>query len=180
MENKERISELLDSFKAIANLSMLAVAENDIDGVVTLNNSLKRLLKLLEGNLPEKDFNIIDSYKKLLGLEYAKLKSTDPNEQLKIIKMCIDFDNSESLHSIALAQLFQREKKYKEAILLAEYLTTICNSAPPYLVLAKSYRDLKMYDLSIKAYDSYLTLNENDKEAKNEQDEVFEEMLGLN
>lgn len=177
--DKERLTELIDSFKAIASLSILAVAENDIEGVIVLNNSLKRIFKLLEKNITDKEFKILDSYRKLLALEYAKLKTKTPDEQLKILRLCIDFDYAENLHSIALAQLFQKEKKYKEAILLAEYLTTVCDSAPPYLVLAKSYRDLKMYDLSIKAYNSYLILNENDKEAEIERDKVFEEMLGL-
>lgn len=93
--------------------------------------------------------------------------------------MSIDFDYDETLHWIGLAQLFQKEKKYKEAIMLAEYLTTVCDSAPPYLVLARTYRDLKMYDMSIKGYNTYLLLNENDKEAKQELDKVFEEMLEL-
>lgn len=177
--DKERLEELVDSFKALASLSMLAVAENDIQGVMTLNSSLKRIFKLLEKDITDKEFKILDSYRKLLALEYSKLKSDNSDEQLKIIRLCIDFDYAESLHSIALAQLFQKEKRYKEAILLAEYLTTVCDSAPPYLVLAKSYRDLKMYDMSIKAYNSYLILNENDKEAKIERDEVFEEILGL-
>ena len=43
--DKERLAELIDSFKALASLSMLAVAENDIQGAITLNSSLKRIFK---------------------------------------------------------------------------------------------------------------------------------------
>ena len=180
METKKvGLDELCESYKAIAILSKLAVAENDISGVMTLNNSLKRISQSLSGQISSKTENILESYNKLLALNYAKLKTDNPDEQLKIIKMQLAFDYKESLHSISLAQLFYQEKKYKEAITLAEYLTMVCESAPPYLLLAQSYRDLKMYDKSIKAYNTYLLLNENDEEIKEELDEVYEEMLGI-
>lgn len=157
---------------------MLAVAENDIEGVFSLNEGLKRISKTLE-NYSSKDIDILETYNKLLALEYTKLKPESANDKLRVLKMCIDFDYAESLHSIALAKFLCEEKKYKEAIMLAEYLTTVCDSAPPFLVLGKCYRDLKMYDMSIKAYKSYLILNENDKEAEAELNEIFEEMLDL-
>lgn len=174
-----RINELCDSYKIIVSLSILAIAENDIDGVFTLNQSLKRIWKSLKHDIDSKNAQLLETYNKLLGLEYSKLKTENPDEQLKILKLCINFDYSESLHSIALAKFLYQEKKYAEAILLAEYLTTVCESAPPFLVLGKCYKDLKMYDMSIKAYKSYLILNENDKEAEKELNEIFEEMLGL-
>ena len=177
--SEDRINELCDSYKIVVSLSMLAVAENDIDGVFTLNKSLKRIWNTLKPYNDNKNVQILDTYNKLLALEYSKLETDNPDKQLKIIKLCIDFDYSESLHDIALAKFFYQEKKYPEAIMLSQYLTTICDSAPPYLVLGKCYRDLKMYDMSIRAYKSYLTLNENDKEAEEELNEIFEEMLDL-
>lgn len=180
MENKDnRISELFDSYSAIVSLSMLAIAENDIEGAICLNKSLKKIYEQISGKVSEKQQLTLESYQKLLGLEYSKLSNDNAGKKLKTILMSIDFDYDETLHWIGLAQLFQKEKKYKEAIMLAEYLTTVCDSAPPYLVLAKTYRDLKMYDMSIKGYNTYLLLNENDKEAKQELDKVFEEMLEL-
>lgn len=180
MENKDnRISELFDSYSAIVSLSMLAIAENDIEGAICLNKSLKKIYNQITGKVSEKQQFTLESYQKLLGLEYSKLSNDNADKKLKTILMSIDFDYDETLHWIGLAQLFQKEKKYKEAIMLAEYLTTVCDSAPPYLVLARTYRDLKMYDMSIKGYNTYLLLNENDKEAKQELDKVFEEMLEL-
>lgn len=180
MENKDnRISELFDSYSAIVSLSMLAIAENDIEGAICLNKSLKKIYNQITGKVSEKEQFTLESYQKLLGLEYSKLSNDNADKKLKTILMSIDFDYDETLHWIGLAQLFQKEKKYKEAIMLAEYLTTVCDSAPPYLVLARTYRDLKMYDMSIKGYNTYLLLNENDKEAKQELDKVFEEMLEL-
>lgn len=180
MENKDnRISELFDSYSAIVSLSMLAIAENDIEGAICLNKSLKKIYEQISGKVSEKQQLTLESYQKLLGLEYSKLSNDNADKKLKTILMSIDFDYDETLHWIGLAQLFQKEKKYKEAIMLAEYLTTVCDSAPPYLVLARTYRDLKMYDMSIKGYNTYLLLNENDKEAKQELDKVFEEMLEL-
>ncbi len=180
MKNKNNhISELFDSYSAIISLSMLAIAENDIEGAICLNKSLKRIYNQITGKVSEKEQFTLESYGKLIALDYSKLSSDKINEKLKTVLMSIDFDCEETLHWIELAQLFQKEKKYKEAIMLAEYLTTVCESAPPYLVLARTYRDLKMYDKSIKGYNTYLLLNENDKEAKQELDEVFEEMLEL-
>lgn len=177
--SEKRIDELCDSYKILVSLSMLAVAENDIDGVFTINQSLKRIWDSLKNDIDSNTIQLLDTYNKLLALEYSKLKTDNADEQLKIIKLCIDFDYSESLHSIALAKFLYQEKKYTEAIMLATYLTTVCEIAPPFLVLGKCYKDLKMYDMSIKAYKSYLILNENDKEAEEELNEVFEEMLGL-
>lgn len=173
-----RIKELCDSFKIIVNFSMLAVAENDINGVFTLNQSLKRLWELVKDS-KHPDLEVLETYKKILALEYSKLKTENSNEKLKIIKLSIDFDYSQFLHYLELAKFLHKEQKYKEAMILAEYLTSICDSAPPFHVLGKCYRELKMYDMSIKAYNSYLLLNKTDKNAKQELDEVYEEMLDL-
>lgn len=175
---ENRIQELCDSYKIIVNLSMLAIAENDIKGVFTLRKSLKRIWESVK-DTKHKELGVLETYNKILALEYAKLKPEKTSDELKILKMCIDFDYSESLHSIALARFLEKEQKYTEAIMLAEYLSIITDSAPPYHILGKCYRDLKMYDMSIKAYNSYLLLNETDKKAKEELNEIYEEMLGL-
>lgn len=157
---------------------MLAVAENDIEGVFTLNKSLKRIWESVKDS-NHKELEVLKTYSKLLALEYAKLKPEKADDELKILKMCIDFDYNECLHSIALAKFLLKEKKYTEAIMLSEYLSIITDSAPPYHILGKCYRELKMYDMSIKAYNSYLLLNETDKQAKEELNEIYEEMLDL-
>ncbi len=173
-----RIQELCDSYKIIVSLSMLAIAEDDIDGIFTLNESLKRIWELVK-NSGHKDLELLETYQKILALEYSKLETESINDKLKLIKLAIDFDYSQSLHCLELAKFLHKEKKYPEAIILAQYLATICNEVPPLQILGKCYRELKMYDMSIKAYNSYLLINKNDKKAKEELNEIYEEMLDL-
>lgn len=174
------INELCDSFKIVVNLSMLAIAENDVEGAVTLNQSLKRIWNKLEPYSDVKAVGTLETYKKLLALEYPKLKSDNIEERIKVVKMSIDFDYEETLHSIALAKLLCEKNKYKEAIILADYIRTVDSTAPSRLVLAQIYRKLKIYSLSVAFYKEYLQLNENDKEIKQELAEVYKEMLEEN
>ena len=199
---KNKIEKLFDSYKSVVSLSMLAVAENNVDAVIKLNSRLKSIfetiletvklfdkenvyenLKSLKFNkLPEnlKIIQTIETYNKLLALEYSKLKTEDINKKIEIIKLFIDYDYKETLHSIELAKLLCDLGKYREAILLADFLRTVDTTAPARLVLAKAYRDLKVYGLSIAFYKEYLSLNENDKDVKQELQDVFEEMIEEN
>lgn len=178
--SETRINELCDSFQIVVTLSMLAIAENDVAGAVILNQSLKRIWNELEPYADKKEVGALEAYKKLLALEYSKLQSDDIDERIKIIKMSIDFDYEETLHSIALAKVFCEQDKYKEAIILADYIRSIDSTAPSRLVLAQVYRKLKIYSLSVAFYKEYLQLNENDKEIKQELAEVYKEMLEEN
>lgn len=198
---KTRITQLCDSYKTIVHLSILASKQNRGNTVILLHQRLsqiykdivktvetfdeKPILNLVETKQYEKlpsnlePIKLIDSYNKLLALSYTEIESENPDERLKIIRLCLDFDYAEPLHSLSLAKFFLKNKKYREAILLSEYLTTVTNIAPPYLVIARAYSDLKMYAESIDAYNKYLLLNENDVQAENELNLVYEEMLGL-
>jgi predicted Zn-dependent protease len=126
-----------------------------------------------------KEIKSLEYYNKLMALEYSNLTPENINDEIKILKMSIDFDWSEKLHFIKLAQLFYKEKKYKEAIMLAKYLVTVSETPPPWLVLAKSYRDLGMYGESIEAYKIYTGMNENDKEAKQEYVDMLDKIVGF-
>lgn len=199
---KNKIEELFDSYKTVVSLSMLAVAENNVDAVINLNARLKSIfesildvvklfdkesvyenLKNLKFNdLPEnlKLLQTLETYNKLLALEYSKLEIEDINKKIEIIKLCVEFDYQETVHSIELAKLLYEAGKYREAIVLADFIRTIDATAPSRLVLAQAYKDLKVYGLSLAFYKEYLSLNENDKEIKQEMHEVFETMLKEN
>ncbi len=199
---KNKIEELFDSYKTVVSLSMLAVAENNVDAVIGLNSRLKSIfesildvVKLFDkesvyenlrnlkfNDLPEnlKLLQTIETYNKLLALNYSKIKIDNNDKKIKVLKFCIEYDYQETLHSIELAKLLYKLGKYREAIVLADYIRTIDSTAPSRLVLAQAYKDLKVYGLSLAFYKEYLSLNENDKEIKQEMHEVFEKMLEEN
>lgn len=199
---KNKIEKLFDSYKSLVSLSILAVAENNVDAVMELNSRLKSIfatiletVKLFDEvtvyenlkslnfqELPEelKILQTIETYNKLLALDYSKLKIDDINKKIKIVKLCIDYDYKETLHAIELAKLLYEAGKYREAIVLADFIRTIDNTAPSRLVLAQTYKDLKLYGLSLAFYKEYLSLNENDKEIKQEMQDVFEAMIEEN
>lgn len=177
----EKIIKLCDSYKAIVGLSMPAISENDLEKVRIAHAALTRIQKKLDSLTKNKNdyLQIIDVYSKFLAIACTKLSSDNLNDKIEIIKMSINLDPNEIIYLIPLAQLFLDNKKFKEAIVLSKQILAAAQIPPPYLILARAYKALKMNDYSIDAYKKYLVLNKNDLEVTQELDNMLKETLGV-
>ena len=196
---KNRLTELCNSFKAIASLSILALEQKNFKKVMLLykklNNVFEDIKKLVElygdtnltkqvkeldmANIPE-EFDIlktIDSYYKVLSLKYAQTEFESDEEKILLNKISIELNYKEEIPYLNIARIMYSNGKYAEAIELCEYIKTITDSAPVWNILGDIYRATKDYGMAIEAYKKYLELNEDDYEIEKVLEEVYEEAL---
>ena len=185
---KNRLTDLCNSFKAIASLSILALEQKDFKKVILfyekLNNiysdiikfvelyadeNLTRQVKELDLNEIIEDFEVlktIDSYYKMLSLKYAQTEFESDEEKILLNKISIELNYKEEIPYLNLAKIMYNNAKYAESIELCEYIKTITDSAPVWHILGDIYRATKDYGMAIEAYKKYLELNEDDYEVE--------------
>lgn len=196
---KDKLTDLTNVYKIVGTLSVLAVAQKDIETVKEQYKILKEIfseiIELVEkncsknevemvkdldiDNLPEhlKPLTTVDIYNKILALKYTNIEIEDYKDKIEINKMSVELNHIEEMAYLNIAKTLHKQKKYVETIRLCEYIKTLATTAPVYEILGDVYRDLKYYDESIASYKRYLELNENDIEAKARLDEIYEEAL---
>ena len=196
---KNKLTDLTNAYKVVGTLSVLAVAQKDIETIkeqykilkeifseiveVVEKNCSKKEVEMVKNldidNLPEylKPISTVDIYNKILALKYTNIEIEDYEDKIEINKMSVELNHIEEMAYLNIARTLYEQKKYVEAIRLCEYIKTLATTAPVYEILGDVYRDLKYYDESIASYKRYLELNENDTDAKARLDEIYEEAL---
>lgn len=196
---KNRITDLCNSYKALASLSMLALAEKNIKQVIKLHNGLndlfndivkfitllndKEILKSVKeleiDNLPDylSSLKTVFSYNKILSLNYTETEIDDIQDKILLNKMSVEFNHAEEIPYLNIARVLYEQGKYAEAVELCEFIKTISDTAPVWNLLGDIYRAVKRYGQCINAYRIYLELNEDDEEVANKLAEVYEEAL---
>lgn len=196
---KNRLTEYCNSFKAVASLSMLALAQKNVNVVMSLykklniiftdivnlteiiyDNDIVNCVKTLEVDKLPDFFDVlktVDSYYKMLSLKYAQTEFETDEENILLNKISIEINHKEEIPFLNIAKIFYNNEKYAEAIEICEYIKTISDSAPVWSILGDIYRATKEYGLSIEAYKKYLELNEDDYEVEKTLQDVYEEAL---
>lgn len=204
MTNKEeflktKLTDFCNQYKAIASLSILAIAKNDVSLVKKLHNDLKKIFEdtmnfldlfcsksmLLKyrnldfSTIPSnfESLKIIDSYQKILSLKYTKVETDNIEDKILLNKMSVEFNPMEEIPYLNIARILYENKNYFESLELCEYIKTITDTAPVWSLIGDIYRELKMYGKSIEAYKYYLKLNEDDDEASETLQKIYEEAL---
>jgi len=196
---KTKLTDLCNTYKSIASLSILSCARNDIEQIKKLHNDLNEVFssvvqflkktgsaKIAEqitydeyGHLPE-DFNslkIIDSYKKILSLKYTNVETDNIEDKIYMNKLSVELNPPEEIAYLNIARALYENGNYAESLELCKFIKTISDTAPVWCLLGDIYRSLKMYGESIDSYRTYLELNENDEEAEQTLSEIYEEAL---
>ncbi|MCM1266146.1 MAG: hypothetical protein NC200_08105 [Candidatus Gastranaerophilales bacterium] len=196
---KNKITDLCNSYKVVATLSMLALSEKNVKCVIKLHNDLNAIFgKIIEfiallndeellskvknlevSELPEylSSIKTIFSYNMMLSLKYAQTEVESVEEKILLNKLSIDFNYKEEIPYLNIAKLLFEEKHYAEALELCEFIKTITETAPVWNISGDVYRALKRYGKCIEAYKTYLDLNEDDDEVAEKLLQVYEEAL---
>ena len=196
---KNRISEMSNAFKVVAELSEVSIISGDIDSVMWLNiqlNSIferivdfaksmesadivKKVKDLNVKELPEylSSLEIIDAYKKLLSLKYTNIETDNFEEKIKLNKMSIDYNWEEEIPYLIIARYLYEKEHYEEALKLCEYILKITSTAPVYNILGDIYRKLGEYGRAIENYKKYTEMNDGDDEAIETLNTLYEEAL---
>ena len=196
---QNKLTDLANTYKIVGTLSTLAVAQKDIKSVKNQYKILKEIfaemIDLTEKNCPKNEVELaknldvdnlpeylkplatVDIYNKILALKYSNLETESYEDKIEINKMSIDFNHTEEMAYLNIAKVLYEQKKYVEGLRLCEYIKTLATTAPVYEILGDIYRDLKYYGDSVASYKRYLELNENDTEAKDRLNEIYEEAI---
>lgn len=196
---KTKLTDYCNQYKAVASLSILAIAKNDVVLIKKLHKDLKKIFdttmsfleplcsKSIISKLKNMDLSlipqsmeslkIIDSYQKILSLKYTKVETDNIEDKIYLNKMSIEFNPLEEIPYLNIARALYENENYSEAIELCEFIKTITDTAPVWSLIGDIYRTLKMYGKSIEAYKYYLKLNEDDDEATETLKEIYEEAL---
>lgn len=195
----KKITDFANSYKLLASVLLLEIAQNDYESVVVHDSSLRNLRERIfsfikincskevfeacenydTNNLPDymSSFVTIDVYNKILSLKYMDIEMELSKDKLKINKMSIELNPLEEIPYINMAKILYETGKYAETLKLCEYIRTLTETAPVWEIMGKVYRSLGRYGESVEAYKKYLELNENDTDALEALNEIYEEAL---
>lgn len=196
---KYRLTDLCNSYKAIATLTTFAIASKDFPQVkkqfFLLKEIFNRVLSLIKpivkteiyknaknlnvSELPDylEPLKTIDAYCKILSLKYANYETSDFKEKLMLNKMSIDCNCMEDIPFIKIGRALFENGNYPEAMQICYHLKEISDTAPTYSLMGDIYRKQGNYGEAINAYLKYLELNENDEEGMETLQQLYEEAL---
>lgn len=194
---KSRLTDLANSFKAIANISAYTTKINNYKIVKKQYDELKNIAD--EANLLVKEFcseeicekinngevddlpeylqpmKTIDTYKKILAFKYSSMYVSKKEETFAINKMSIDFDSSSELPLLNILGTLYGDKKYAEVLKLGTLWLEYYDNVTIIEYIARAYKNLGEKGKAIDYFRKYLAKYDEDDYIQKDLDKLYKE-----